>query len=86
MKTIHQLHPHDKPREKLVAKGTQALKNDELLSVLLGSGVQGKDVRKLSREIVGLMEEDFAGLSLERLTRIHGWAPPRPLRSSPPSS
>jgi len=72
MKTIHQLHPHDKPREKLVTKGTQALKNDELLSVLLGSGVQGKDVRKLSREIVALMEEDFAGLSLERLTRIHG--------------
>ena len=72
MKTIHQLHRYDKPREKLVAKGSQALKNDELLSVLLGSGVQGKDVRKLSREIVALMEEDFAGLSLERLTRIHG--------------
>ena len=29
MKTIKQLHKDDKPREKLVRKGVDALKNDE---------------------------------------------------------
>ena len=57
MKRISELHKHDKPREKLVAKGIQALNNDELLAILLGSGVQGKDVRKLAKEIVSLMDE-----------------------------
>ena len=72
MKTIKELHKDDKPREKLVKKGVQALKNDELLSVLIGSGIKGKDVRKLSREIVALLDDSFADLSLEKLLNIHG--------------
>ncbi len=72
MKTIKELHKDDKPREKLVKKGVQALKKDELLSVLIGSGIKGKDVRKLSREIVALLDDSFADLSLEKLLNIHG--------------
>jgi len=72
MKKLRDLHRLDKPREKLIARGTQALKNDELMAVLLGSGVRGKDVRKLAREIVALMESDFENLTLERLLEIHG--------------
>ena len=72
MKTIKELYKDDKPREKLVKKGVQSLKNDELLSVLIGSGIKGKDVRKLSREIVALLDDSFADLSLEKLLNIHG--------------
>ncbi len=72
MKSIKQLHKHDKPREKLAAKGVQALKNDELLAILLGSGVQGKDVRKLAKEIVSLMDDGFDTLTLKKLCDIHG--------------
>jgi len=72
MKTIKELHIQDKPREKLAAKGAEALKNDELLSILLGSGIQGKDVRKLSREIIAIFDNDFDNLSLDRLCTIHG--------------
>ncbi|KYJ87559.1 RadC family protein [Sulfurovum riftiae] len=72
LKTIKELHKDDKPREKLVKKGAEALKNDELLAVLLGSGIQGKDVRKLSREIVVLMDTGFDGLTLKRLCEVHG--------------
>ncbi|MEA3456275.1 MAG: DNA repair protein RadC, partial [Campylobacterota bacterium] len=75
MKSIKEMHQYDKPREKLARRGTQALKNEELLSVLLGSGVQGKDVRKLSREIIALFEKDFDVLSLDRLCDIHGLGP-----------
>ncbi len=72
LKPIKELHKDDKPREKLVRKGAEALKNDELLSILLGSGIQGKDVRKLSKEIVALMDNDFESLTLDKLCDIHG--------------
>lgn len=80
MTALRDLHKDDKPREKLLNKGVEALKNDELLAILLGSGVQGKDVRKLSKEIIALMDRHFdhfdklsdRSLSLEKLCEIHG--------------
>ncbi len=72
MKSINALHKDDKPREKLAKKGVEALKNEELLSVLLGSGVQGKGVRKLAKEIVAMMDEGFDTLTLQKLCDIHG--------------
>ena len=72
MKKIHELYNEDKPREKVIKKGVKALKNEELLSVLLGSGVQGKDVRKLSKEIISLMNEGIEKLNLDKLCQIHG--------------
>jgi len=72
MKTITQLNHHDKPREKLLKKGASALKDFELVAILLGTGIKGKDVIKLSKEIVKLFEDDFTTLSLEKLLQIHG--------------
>ncbi|NCB12393.1 MAG: JAB domain-containing protein [Erysipelotrichia bacterium] len=72
MKSITQLENIDKPREKLIKKGANALKNYELLAVLLGSGVKGKDVISLSTEIIKLFEEDFENINLEKLLKIHG--------------
>lgn len=72
MKTINQLLPIDKPREKLIQKGVKALKDYELLAIILGSGVKGKDIIKLSKEIVKLFENDFQALTLEKLLLIHG--------------
>ncbi len=72
MKTINQLNHHDKPREKLLKKGVSALKDYELVAILLGSGIKGKDVIKLSKEIVKLFEDDFNTLNLNKLLNIHG--------------
>jgi len=72
MKTINQLYSQDKPREKLITKGVSALQDYELVAILLGTGVKGKDVFKLSREIVKLLEKEFDSLSLEKLLDIHG--------------
>ena len=72
MKSINQLENIDKPREKLIKKGANALKDYELLAVLLGSGVQGKDVITLSLEIIKLFEKDFENINLEKLLNIHG--------------
>ncbi len=72
MTALRDLHKDDKPREKLLAKGVEALKNEELLAILLGSGVQGKDVRKLSKEIIAMMDKGIDELSLKGLCDIHG--------------
>lgn len=72
MKTIKELNDIDKPREKLSKKGVKALKDYELLAVLLGSGTKDKDVIKLSKEIMKLFEDDFKSITLEKLINIHG--------------
>jgi len=72
MKTISQLHELDKPREKLYKRGIEVLKDYELLSILLGSGIKGKDVITLSKEILKLFKDDFSSLNLEKLLSIHG--------------
>lgn len=72
MKTIKELKDFDRPREKLILKGAKALKDYELLAVLLGSGVKGCDVIKLSKQIIKLFEEDFENINLEKLLYTHG--------------
>ena len=72
MKTIQDLAEINKPREKLYKRGAQSLKDYELLAILLGSGVKGKDVITLSKEIIKILEEDFTSITLETLTSIHG--------------
>ena len=72
MKTINELENFDKPREKLLKNGAKNLKDYELIAVLLGSGIKGKDVIKLSKEIIKLFQNDFENLSLEKLLQIHG--------------
>jgi DNA repair protein radc len=42
----------ERPREKLLARGSGALSDAELLAVLLGSGVRGKDAIALGRELL----------------------------------
>ncbi len=72
MKRIDQLYDGDRPREKLVKKGAGALKDYELMAVLLGSGTQHKDVLQLSREVCGVLEGRCDALVLNDLTEIYG--------------
>lgn len=72
MQALKNLENIDKPREKLEKLGCDALKNYELMAILLGTGVKGKDVISLSKELVKLLEKGFDTLDLERLLSIHG--------------
>jgi DNA repair protein RadC len=42
----------DRPREKLISKGSQNLKDEELLAIVLGTGIEGKNVIEVSRQIL----------------------------------
>lgn len=51
--SIREWPEQERPREKLLARGCSALSDAELIAVLLGSGVPGKDAIALGRELVG---------------------------------
>jgi len=59
----------DMPREKLERLGTEALRDEELLAVLLRTGYEGRNVLEISKEVLlvhpiaELVEKDFAVLT-----------------------
>ncbi len=55
---LKSLPEDERPRERLLRDGIDALSHAELIAIVLGSGTQGKSVLKLSREIL----ERFGGL------------------------
>lgn len=71
-KCIKDRLPLDRPREKLLLKGAKALSDVELLAVILGSGIKGKDVIRIAREIVKKMNKHGEILEIDSLLTIDG--------------
>jgi len=69
MGKIKDLPRGERPREKLITKGSQNLKDEELLAILLGTGIKGKNVIEVSRQILKkyskkrLLQLDYKDLS-----------------------
>lgn len=76
-KSIEGIPKFDRPREKMIAKGPSALSNLELLVVLLGVGIKGRDVFLVARDIAALAEREFDQLAVNRLQAISGIGPAR---------
>lgn len=72
MKTIKDLPIHERPREKLLAKGARFLSDQELLAVILGKGTQKEDVLSLSRKIVKIIDHKGIELTAEDFLNIDG--------------
>ena len=72
MRKITEIPINDKPREKLATKGVEALNSKELLMVILGKGIKGRDVTVLATDILKLIEKERDNLALEKLERIQG--------------
>jgi len=68
----------ERPREKLLARGPQALSNAELLAIFLRTGIRGKTAVDLARELLA----EFKGLrglfaaERNRLCTAGGWVRP----------
>jgi DNA repair protein RadC len=71
----------DRPRERLLMHGAETLSNAELVAILLGSGVQGKNAIQLARELLqdGMSAlrsrdqkqlEQYAGIGPAKIARI----------------
>jgi DNA repair protein RadC len=61
------------PRERLERHGCEALRDEELLAVLLGTGYRGRTVHDLARSILEIhSREDLAAMDLLALAQIKG--------------
>ena len=72
MKTITKTLNIDKPREKLEKKGITALTNKELVMLILGSGIKGRDVTQQSADILKLLDTEGGNVSIEKLKNVEG--------------
>ena len=75
MKKLKDLSESERPREKLQAKGPEALSDLELLAILLGSGTKDSDVLTVAGRILKVLDGRNEKLSLEELQEIEGVGP-----------
>ena len=65
----------DRPREKLIQKGTASLSDAELLGILISSGTRDKSAVDLGRELLGLVNNNLNSLgklSISEIKQLHG--------------
>ncbi len=59
MDRIKEIPPWDRPREKLMKHGPSFLSDEELMALILGSGVKGYDVSVLSKKVLAYLRENL---------------------------
>ena len=70
---IQSLPLHERPREKLLQKGVDSVKDHELLAILLRTRIEGKNVLEVSQSIIQKYQlEKLLQLSLQELMSIKG--------------
>lgn len=65
----------DRPREKIVGKGVEALTDTELIEAIIGRGIKNKDVRAIARDISTVLNQNPANVRYEDLREIEGIGP-----------
>lgn len=72
---IKELCERERPRERMIEKGAEALSNCELLAIMLRTGMGGKNVMELAQELLAGVNgklNTLASLPLERLCETDG--------------
>jgi len=72
MARIKDIPKIDRPRERFLKKGPDALSKSDLLAILLGSGIKGKNVQKLAQQIISKFGKNFLNISAADLLSISG--------------
>lgn len=62
----------DRPRERFLKKGPEALSKSDLLAILLGSGIKGTNVQELSQQIIRKFGKNFLNITVDGLQEIPG--------------
>lgn len=71
---IKELPKNERPREKLLRYGVSNLSNEDLISIILGTGTKNINVRELSINILNKIKSlnDLNSLPIKELTSIKG--------------
>lgn len=71
---IKEMLESERPRERMLALGTNNLSNEELISIILKTGTCGYSVKTLSRNILYELDDitSLKDMTINRLTKIKG--------------
>jgi adenine-specific DNA-methyltransferase len=72
MSKLKDIPKNDRPRERFLEKGPDALSKGELLAILIGSGIKGKNVKQLSGQIIRKFGNKFLDITVDHLLEIPG--------------
>lgn len=75
MRSIKERHKELRPREKLQAKGVEALSDYELMMAIIGSGNAQADVTKIARDVQKLLKEKGSELTYDDLLTVKSLGP-----------
>jgi len=75
--TVHDLPPSERPRERLLKLGSEALSATEILALILGRGIKGESVIETSHKLLSRFGslKGVADASIEELTQTRGIGP-----------
>jgi len=75
--TVHDLPLSERPRERLLKLGSEALSSQEVLALILGRGVKGESVIVTAQKLLSKFGnlKNIASASVEELTQIKGVGP-----------
>jgi DNA repair protein RadC len=76
---VRDLSPEDRPREKLLAHGPQALGDNELVAVVVGSGCHGRNALAVANELLAARGglHGLVQAACDDLARVAGIGPAR---------
>ena len=80
MPKIKDIPDVDRPRERFIKKGPDAISKSDLLAIVLGSGIKGKNVQKLSQQIIKKFSANFLSVTINDLQTIDGIGPAKALQ------
>src|SRR5256885_5583678 len=71
---IKELPDSERPRERLVEKGADALKNSELIAIVLRTGTKGSSAIQVAEQLLRTFEtlDRLSRANLDELTKIKG--------------
>jgi PHP family Zn ribbon phosphoesterase len=75
--TVHDLPLSERPRERLLKLGSEALSAQEILALILGRGIKGESVIEISQKLLSRFGnlKGVANASVEELTQTRGIGP-----------
>ena len=70
--SIKSMPTQERPRERLIKLGPEVLKDSELIAILLGSGIQGKNALTLAEELLKQYENNIRQLAMASVEELMG--------------